>query len=940
MPTQSPQDSQEQLLRVFEALDPIAVLASVRGDNGQITDFRIELANRAAAALMGLEADAVVGRTVVELYPEHAAGWRFETYRRVVETGVSFMDDLPMLDQSDRPRVFEAHVVQLGDGCILTGVDVTASRQLIHQLRAGIAAQVGAFALLAADRDAGGVIVDFVFVEVNDDACRFLRRERTDLLGRRLREEVSVDKVPGLFESLVAAVETGEPLEFDAVPLPSSRRPEGTRFDLRGARVGDGVAVSWRDDSALAAARRERAVAESDFRLLAENAGDLVLFGDADSVVQWVSPTVTTLLGWAPEQMVGHLTTEFIHPDDLPGREEVVTTTEQGAPMVHEVRMATRDGGYRWLRMTLRPVFDEAGRLVGRVGSASDVQAEVEARVALQASEAQYRVLAENMADVVFEIDLDDRYRWVSPSVTAVLGWTPEALIGRTGAEFIPPDDYERITAAREHPVGGAAVVDEFRFRRADGTEAWMSGRSRAVTDDDGEPLGRVVALRDVGERVASEQRLVESESRYRLLAEHSSDVVAESGADGALRWVSSSVTGLLGWLPADLIGRRVAEILHPDDIDAVAAALAEVGDGRTRTMEARLRTASGEYRWVSAAVTPIFDASGVMVGRIAAWRDVHDAVEAREALAQSEERFRRAMESAPIGMAIVDLDRRFLQVNPALCAMLGRDEDWLCAHRVPDILDPLDNEADLRMRAEVLAGRRDSTIREKRLIRADGSRVWAQHAVAPFHDAAGVPVAYVSQFVNITETVEAREALHFEATHDALTHVGNRADLYERVAALQRRQVRTGTNVAVLFADVDHLKAVNDRWGHGAGDAVLVEVARRISHQVRSDDVVARFGGDEFVIVLPGVHTADDAARVAEKIQTAMAGPVAVGTAEVEVTVSIGIAIGEPGSDAARTLQQVDTALYRAKQSGRARSVVYDPGMDLDAGAVEPSGS
>ena len=193
-------------------------------------------------------------------------------------------------------------------------------------------------------------------------------------------------------------------------------------------------------------------------------------------------------------------------------------------------------------------------------------------------------------------------------------------------------------------------------------------------------------------------------------------------------------------------------------------------------------------------------------------------------------------------------------------------------------------------------------------------------------------PTAFVCQFNDVTEPRRARHQLQFLATHDVLTELVNRRELVSTVTTLLDNEPRTGRNVALLFIDLDGLKQINDTFGHAVGDDVIVGVARRIRDEVRESDTVARFGGDEFVVVLPRIHTVEDAERLAEKIQTAVAAPLMIDGVGVHVSLSIGIAVATPGEDADEALRRADAALYRAKRSGRARTVVDEASRHLPA--------
>lgn len=415
----------------------------------------------------------------------------------------------------------------------------------------------------------------------------------------------------------------------------------------------------------------------------------------------------------------------------------------------------------------------------------------------------------------------------------------------------------------------------------------------------------------------------------FRLILENESDVVFQADGRGVVQWISPSITEMTGWRPDEVVGHHVEEFISPGDAQDLESAVASVLAGRSLAYDGRARQADGSWRWISVRARPLFDTDGIPNGAVVTARDVNDEVMTREALAQSEERFRLAMQSAPIGMAVVDLDRRFLQVNPALCAMVGQPAEWFAGRSLVDILAPADEEADLVARSKLLLGTEAAISFEQRFSRADGSEGWWNHSIGLVRDPHGTPQSYVSIFLDVTEARTSRENLSYQATHDALTHLVNRRDLYRQVENIRAYPRRTGTRMGVLYIDVDGLKKVNDAWGHAAGDQLLVQISRRVSAASRANDVVARIGGDEFVVLLGSLHGAEDARNVAAKILRSLDEPVIVEGLEIHATVSIGIALAGEDEDPDTTLRHADSALYRAKEAGRGRAEVYDPAID-----------
>jgi diguanylate cyclase (GGDEF)-like protein/PAS domain S-box-containing protein len=558
---------------------------------------------------------------------------------------------------------------------------------------------------------------------------------------------------------------------------------------------------------------------------------------------------------------------------------------------------------------------------------------------AVPADRARARRLAEEVAadlvDVVYALQVvpDLRFRYVSESVARLSGYTPDELYANPAiaVDSTDPDHQEALETAFALPPGS-----HFDFTvpwaRKTGDVVWTHHRCQVVRHDDGSVVVYAAGL-DLSEHKRTEEALASSEAHYRLLAENASDMVWRTDLDAVVQWVSPSVVSVMGWQPHQMVGRRILDQVHPDDLSRVREATATANDGGRVAFEARYLNGDGTYRWLQVTARPILDASGAVIGKAGSCRDVDAEVEARQRAERSQRLFRLAMESAPSGMAVVDLDRRLVEVNQALADMLGHDPDWLLACRIPDLLHPEDDAVDLAMRAEVLSGRSSSVIREVRLRTSDGRVIWAQHGVGLLRDDDGTPLSYVSQLVDVTEARRSRDELEHLASHDGLTGLANRRQLLEWMDPILSHHGRAGTRLAVLYLDLDGLKPVNDRYGHHAGDELIVEVAHRIATVVRDDDVAARLGGDEFIVALPAVADIDDALVVAAKLREAIREPVSIDGGTVEVSASIGVALAQAGENPARVLQHADLALYRAKQSGRDRVEVFESSMDARRG-------
>jgi diguanylate cyclase (GGDEF)-like protein/PAS domain S-box-containing protein len=300
---------------------------------------------------------------------------------------------------------------------------------------------------------------------------------------------------------------------------------------------------------------------------------------------------------------------------------------------------------------------------------------------------------------------------------------------------------------------------------------------------------------------------------------------------------------------------------------------------------------------------------------------------ESQARLRTAEERFRIAFDNAPIGMALGDLEeQRYISVNRAFCRLVGRDEAEVRATDWRAITHPDDIAREEQELQRIVAGDRSPFTIEKRYLRPDGSVVWALFSATAASDDEGHPSLLIAQVVDLSGRKEAENRLAHQALHDHLTGLPNRALFIDRTnRALELSRVH-GTGVAMLFLDLDRFKVINDSLGHDAGDQLLRATADRLAETIRPTDTLARFAGDEFAVLCEDVASVEDAVGVASRLIACLEQPVALGTAEVVISASVGVAL--PRDDQATAdllLRDADTAMYLAKDMGRGRVEVFD---------------
>ena len=313
--------------------------------------------------------------------------------------------------------------------------------------------------------------------------------------------------------------------------------------------------------------------------------------------------------------------------------------------------------------------------------------------------------------------------------------------------------------------------------------------------------------------------------------------------------------------------------------------------------------------------------------------RDATDADFHSTSLVQREERFRLAFEASMAPMVFSDRDGRFLAVNGAFCRMCGRSEEELLgrdstAFTYPDDIGITEDVYEL-----IRSGAVDEYRYGKRFLHRNGRIVFAEVSICCSRDESGEAQYYVSSVRDVTEERALSAQLSFQALHDPLTGLANRALFEDRLQQARSRTEREKKIGAVLLGDLDDFKGVNDTYGHLVGDQLLIEIANRFKEITRTSDTLCRFGGDEFLYLAEGLSSPDEAQIIARRLLATLDEPFIIGDIRVDQKASIGVVVFHGDSpDNVELVQNADAAMYEAKRRGQGHVALYTPQMGHDA--------
>ncbi|MEM7141113.1 MAG: EAL domain-containing protein [Actinomycetota bacterium] len=429
--------------------------------------------------------------------------------------------------------------------------------------------------------------------------------------------------------------------------------------------------------------------------------------------------------------------------------------------------------------------------------------------------------------------------------------------------------------------------------------------------------------------RLAEARFARRADQRLSALIEQSSDLVLVVGPQGLVQFASPNADRVLGLGAERMIGTTPTELCHPDEVDELRALLARPTTASQIAVatELRLRTSAGVYRWFD-ITTRDFSEDREVAGIVLTARDVDEERAAKLGLQRSEQWFRGLVQNSSDVIAVLDGDGVFTYVSPSVHDLLGRLPQDLRGQSFFDLVANQNAAESADVRGVMLEANDGSRSLELMLSRPDGTERTVEVTVTDLRDDPSVR-GLVLNVRDITVRKQLEDDLRHQVLHDDLTGLGSRVQFTKQLETALAENATSEGRVAALFIDLDDFKNINDSLGHAAGDQVLVEISSRLLGRLRLHDRAARFGGDEFAVLLTDVYTDSDVELVADRIVEELSRPVDLMGHEVRLGVSVGIAVDDDGSQSPEDLlRAADVAMYEAKARGKGRWALFETGM------------
>lgn len=480
----------------------------------------------------------------------------------------------------------------------------------------------------------------------------------------------------------------------------------------------------------------ERQLQESNerYQLAVEGTNDAIWEYDFKSKKSYVSPQFWEGMGIAPEEnpLDDQLIACYLHEVD---KKEFIVILNQHLEqkkekITLEFRLSAANNRIIWALFKAGIIYGDNGEPVRAVGSLSNITSLKEAQTRLRESEAKYKLISENSSDCICLQELDGGFVFVSPSSKDVLGYTPEELYNLRLREIISEDYLYKVSDTMLNVIEGRlkTVSVTFQAMHKDGTLQWLETVGGTIIDEEGEPIFLQTSTRNVTDRVEAQQKLKESEERYKLITENSNDIVTLMDTEGNYVFITPSIKETMGYEVEEIIGRNTLEFIHPEDGKDLEKGFGESIKNKTKelTKVFRFRHKDGSWRWIQATGGVILDENDEPIYFRSNKIDVTEKKLTEEKLKAKEEQYKLVSENSADVICLHKLDGTYTFVSPSCERLEGYSVDEKIKMTFEDFIHPDDYQRASEIFKDTIANKNINMMTQYRIQKKDGDYFWA----------------------------------------------------------------------------------------------------------------------------------------------------------------------------------------------------------------------
>ncbi len=669
----------------------------------------------------------------------------------------------------------------------------------------------------------------------------------------------------------------------------------------------------------------ELGISEKRYRTVLEEIEEGYYELDLKGNYTFVNDAICKVLGYSPDDIIGMNFKATLAEEQVEDAYKIWGDVYQKGQIVkyHLLTNICKDGTRIDVVNSIAPLYDKLGKIIGFKGIARDITEQKQIEERLTHSEEKYINILEEIQDGYFETDLDGNFTFVNRAECEKIGYSKEEFL-KLNYRHIQDEkvaDKMRQEFIKMYKMGISVQLLNTEIFRKDGAKLFSEISVSLIRDSAGKPAGFRGISRDVTKRRQMEETIRQSEERYRTIIEEMDEWYLETDLAGNLLFFNDSIVRAMRYSEKILDGTNYKAFMRKEQADDIFRLFHQVHQTLTpiKNHPYKFVWPDGEIAYTEISIFPKLDSENNVFGFRAVGHEITERRKMDEAIRQSEEKYRAIVNEVDEWYFEFDLEGNLVFINDAVVRSVGDPKERLIGLNYKSLINKDQPNDIIKVFRDVYETGEPIKNFPYEFVLPNGTVNFFELSIFPKKDHDDRIIGFRGVGHDITERKRSEEKLNYIATHDLLTGLPNRMLMMDRLKMATAQAKRTEQKLAMMMLDLDNFKAVNDSLGHMVGDELLKEIALRLSGRLRQNDTISRLGGDEFIILLPAIDQAEDAAEVAKIVLESFEQPFVCNEHLISCTISIGIAIyPDDAQDMEVLLKNADAAMYYVKAHGK----------------------